>query len=183
MRRLLAVSAAFLIGIGLGAAAHADGMPELTKHKTKIVRHVHRVHARHRIVRSAIVGLVGPYDLHGYPPPPTDSAYQPAMVEYFRDVSVTGYRPASAAGYVIESAADYVGGVYYHRTGWPGYQGARVPRPVQIDNFPFRHYAGADVLEYDGAIGEYVKLSSVDAAAAIQVSQDKPLPLLPVPPR
>lgn len=184
MRRLLALCTALVIGAALpGAAVRADGMPEVKKKTVTIVKKKVRRVVHRRAAGPPIVGLPGPYDLHGYPPPPTDSAYQPAMIEYFRDISITGYRPGSDAGYVIDSAGDYVGGVYYHRSGWPGFQGPHLPRPVQIDNFPFRRYAGTDVFEYDGAIGEYVKLSSVDAAAAIRVAQDKPLPLWPVPPR
>jgi len=184
MRRLLIIAAAVLVGLAWPAASRADGMPKLQvkeKVKVKTVRHV-----RHRLVRRAppaVFALPGPYDLHAEPPNPLDGAYQPAMVSYFRDPSITGYRPASAAGYVLDDAGDTVGGVYYHRTGWAGAQGRQLPPPPRIDNFPFRKYPAPAVVEYDGLIGEYVPLSARDTALAMQVSRDKPVPLWPAPPR
>ena len=186
MRRFLAVSVALLLGVAIALPARADGMPELkTKTKVHIVKKVRQVRrtVRRRVTVPQIVALPGPYDLHAYPPQPLDSAYEPAMVEYFRDPSITGYRPGSAAGYVHDSAGMYVAGVSYHRTTWLGARAPQLPPPPQTDNFPFRKYAGALVCEYDGVTGEYVALSRADAAAAIGVAQDKPLPLWSAPPR
>ena len=179
MRRLLVFGAALVIGFALPAASHADGLPSCPcpPHAKAKVKTAHRV--RHRIVRAhgpVIVALPGPYDFHRAPPDPLDSAYEPAMVAYFRDVSITGYRPGSAAGYVQDEAGDHVEGVYFHRPNGP-------PRPLLpppgVDNFPFRSYPNGTVLEYDGLIGEYVQLSHRDAELALQVAQNKPLPLVP----
>lgn len=183
MRRLLIIAAAVLIGLALPAASRADGMPKLQvkeRAKVKTVRHM-----RHRLVRRApaVFALPGPYDLHAEPPNPLDGAYQPAMMSYFRDPSITGYRPGSAAGYVLAGVVETVGSTHYHRIGWGGAQGPKLPPPPRIDNFPFRKYPAPAVLEYDGLIGEYVPLSARDATLAMQVSRDKPVPLWPIPPR
>jgi hypothetical protein len=166
--------------------SRADGMPKaemLVKEKVKVVKTVRRV--RHRVLRRAapaIVGLPGPYDLRADPPPPLDSAYQPAMLSYFHDVSITGYRPGSTAAYVLHEGDEHLGRVYYHRTGWAGAQGPKLPSPG-VDNFPFRKYTDRGVLQYDGLLGEYVPLSARDSALAMQVSHDKPVPLWPAPAR
>lgn len=186
MRRLLIIAAASLIGAGLPSFSYADGMPSCpcppqVKAKAK-VKVVHRVRHR-RVARGpAVVALPGPYDLHAVPPSPLDSAYQPAMVAYFRDPSITGYWPGSAAGYVghddagYDTGGDHVDGVYYHRTGSP-IPRALLPPPPRIDNYPFRKYDGAVVRQYDGLIGEYVQLSAPDAAMATRIADAKPLPL------
>jgi hypothetical protein len=186
MRRLLIYGAAFVIGIALSAASYADGLPSCpcppqVKAKVK-VKTVHRVRHRHIARGPVVVALPGPYDLHALPPNPLDSAYEPAMVAYFRDPSITGYRPGSTPAYVVDDAGDDVEGIYYHRSTWPGRRAA-LPPPPRIDNFPFRRYEGATVRQYDGLIGEYVQLSVPDAAMAIQVANAKPLPLWPAPPR
>ncbi|HEX3536222.1 MAG TPA: hypothetical protein VHU15_05605 [Stellaceae bacterium] len=192
MRRLLIIVAASLIGIGLPSVGYADGLPScpcppLAKAKVK-VKTVHHVRHRRFARGPIVVGLPGPYDLHAAPPSPLDSAYQPAMVAYFRDPSITGYWPGSAAAYVGHddagydtAAAEHVDGVFYHRTGSPIAR-ALLPPPA-IDNFPFRKYDGAIVREYDGVIGEYVQLSARDAALAIRVANVKPVPFLPAVPR
>jgi hypothetical protein len=181
MRRLLIFGAAALIGLGLPAASRADGMPPGQVQVKKKV--VHRVHHRRVLARvPAVVGLPGPYDLHAVPPHPLDSAYEPAMVSYFRDVSITGYAPGTAAAYQVDDAGHDVAGIYYHRTSWGGAPVPHLPPPA-IDNFPFRQYPGPAVLQYDGLIGEYVQLSSRDAALAMQRMQDKPAPLSPRFPR
>jgi hypothetical protein len=186
MRRLLIYGAAFVIGIALSAASHADGLPSCpcppharSKAKVKVV---HRVRHRHIARGPVVVALPGPYDLHAVPPSPLDSAYEPAMVAYFRDPSITGYWPGSAPAYVVGDAGDYVEGIYYHRSNWPGYRAALRP-PPRIDNFPFRRYEGATVWQYDGLIGEYVQLSVRDAALAMQVANAKPVLLPPPVPR
>src|SRR4051794_1769976 len=98
MRRLLILGAAALIGLGLPAASYADGLPSCpcppqVKAKAK-VKTVHRVRHRVRVARGPeVYALAGPYDLHAVPPSPVDSAYEPAMVAYFRDPSITGYWP------------------------------------------------------------------------------------------
>ena len=188
MRRLLVFCAAASIGFAQPVAGRADGMPSCPcppQAKVHVkVKTVHRVRHRVRVARApAVFALPGPYDLRQFPPPPIDSAYEPATVEYFRDPSVTGYWPGSEPGYVEDTAGADVAGVYYHRTGWPGTQRPQLPPPPAVDNFPFRQYAGPVVTEYDGAIGEYVQLSRRDAARAIAVLQDKPVPLWPAPPR
>jgi hypothetical protein len=183
MRRLLIFAAAALIGLTVPAASRADGMPSCPcpPHAKAKVKTVHRVRHRVRVAHAPVIyGLPGAYDLHAAPPNPLDSAYQPAMLSYFTDTVITGYPPGSAAGHVVDDAGPQVGDVYYHRTGLPFARPALPPSGV--DNFPFRIYSGDTVREYDGAIGEYVQLSQRDAAAAIRVAQDKPLPLFPAPP-
>lgn len=185
MRRLVIFAAAALIGLAVPAASRADGMPSCpcpphAKAPVK-VKIVHRVRHRVRVARAPVIyGLPGPYDLHAVPPSPLDSAYQPAMLNYFTDTVITGYPPGSAAGHVIDDAGPAVGDVYYHRIGLPFARPA-LP-PPGVDNFPFRTYSGETVKEYDGAIGEYVQLSRRDAALALRVAQDKPVPLFPTPP-
>jgi len=190
MQRLLVLSAAILIGFAMPLPSYADGMPKPEVQVKKKVKVVHRVRHR-RVVRGpAVVALPGPYDLHALPPSALDSAYEPAMVAYFRDPSITGYWPGSAAadvegsasGWVNDTSGDHIDRVYYHRTGSP-VRRASLPPPPRIDNFPFRKYEGATVLQYDGLIGEYVQLSRPDAAMALQVANMKPVPLWPVPPR
>jgi hypothetical protein len=192
MQRLLVFGAAILIGFALSLPSHADGLPSCPcppRAKVK-VRTVH--HLRHRRLARGpeVYALPGPYDLHALPPSPLDSAYAPAMVAYFRDPSITGYWPGSAAadvegsasGWVNDTSGDHVERVYYHRTGSPVPR-TLLPPPPRIDNFAFRKYEGARVLQYDGVIGEYVPLSAPDAAAAIRVANAKPLPLSLGPPR
>ena len=183
MRRLLIFAAAGLIGIAVPAASRADGMPSCPcpPHAKAKVKTVHRARHHVRVARAPVIyGLPGAYDLHAAPPNPLDSAYQPAMVNYLTDTVITGYRPGSVAGHVLDDAGPSVGDVYYHRTNWPP---AHMPLPPPgIDNFPFRTYSGDTVREYDGTIGEYVQLSQRDAAQAIRVAQDKPVPLFPAPP-
>src|SRR5205085_9313814 len=100
MQRLLVFSAAILIGFAMAMPSYADGMPKPEVQVKKKVKVVHRVRHR-RVVRGpAVVALPGPYDLHALPPSPLDSAYEPAMVAYFRDPSITGYWPGSAAAEV-----------------------------------------------------------------------------------
>lgn len=187
MRRLLVFASAALITLALPAASRADGMPRLQmKERVKVqVKTVHRV--RHRLLRRvlppAIVALPGPYDLRADPPPPIDSAYQPAMMSYLHDPSITGYRPGSSPGVVLDDAGEHVGSVRYHHTGWARAQGPKLPPPPAIDNFPFRKYTEHGVLQYDEVIGEYVPLSARDSALAMRVANQAPQPLWPAPPR
>ena len=152
MRPLSAIIAAFLLAAAVPASARADA-PAATKatQPEKPGCHCPRVQRRHaaaprrhlqrhaRIVRPAAPPETPPPAAITYNPmlpSPHDSAYDRAMVLHFRSPVVSGF-------YIPD----------------PGF----APTPPVRGVIPYRMPAGATVMQYDGATGEYIALAQPDA--------------------
>ncbi len=157
MRSFGAIGAALLIACAMSSTpSRADGpapTPAVSRSaapgckcpqvKQRRVVRVHRHVRRHRHVAFLPPpAVIAPVYYNTGIPSPYDSAYDRAMVLHFRSPPVSG--------------------LYQPEMGWP-------PTPPVRGIQPYRVQAGGPLLQYDGMIGEYVRLAHDDPAQAVMV--------------
>ncbi len=144
MRPFSAIVAAFLVsGVAAPAPARADAAPGC---HCPGVPHHHVRRLRHHYVRH-----------WGYPPPP--AMPPPAPVEY-NPLLPGPYDSAYDRAMVLHFRSPPVTGIYIADPGYP-------PTPPVHGVIPYRTGGGASVMQYDGAIGDYVQLARYDAERAM----------------
>lgn len=98
--------------------------------------------------------------------PPSDSAYDRAMVTYLSSPELTGYvvrrppAPIATLPPAVVTAPALA----------PSPVPAPVPGPIMLSFRPYRILVGNTVYEYDTTVGQYVALAARDATASVAVA-------------
>jgi len=184
MRRVAILGAVLGAAAMLSASASADGVSRKTIVRGKAAHHrVHRHKARvvvEQWVPPVVVAVALPPPV---PVPRPDYGWQPVgsgwpgIPESAQDRLWTAYfRSLAATGYPVGNGPETVGEVRYNPGAGPV---ARNPRPISPDRI--RIAAAPALFQYDGATGEYVRLSVPDASLAAATVAAYPMPPPPIP--